>query len=56
VADACSHPASQRSTDITETIFSVITTVKCTCGATVSENRAPKIQPSQPGTNNERKR
>jgi hypothetical protein len=56
VADDCSHPASQRSTSITETIFSVITTVTCTCGATVSENRAPKLKPSQPGTNNERKR
>jgi hypothetical protein len=50
VADDCSHPDGQRRTEIDETIFSIITTVICSCGATVSETRAPKIKPTTPGT------
>jgi hypothetical protein len=50
VADECRHPASQRSTTIKETWFEIITTVTCSCGATVSENRVRKIQPTDPGT------
>lgn len=54
MSDDCSHPAGQRDTAIKETTFEIVTTVTCSCGATVSENRVTKIRPTPPGSNQRR--